>query len=85
MKKFLTDLFTFVHFVAAIPCFYLGATVAFSTALVNLLLFFSAVFFLIQAAGFIDRAKGFGKYSEQNNSPNESNQVKNNSDTDGNN
>lgn len=85
MKKFLTDLLTFVLFVAAIICFYFGATVAFSTALVNLLLFFSAVFFLIQAAGFIDRAKGFGKYNEQNNPPNVHDKVENDSDNNGDN
>ena len=66
MKKFLNDLLTFVIFVAAIICFYFAATVTFTSALFNLLLFFGAVFFLIQGAGFIDRAKGFGQYAQKN-------------------
>lgn len=65
MKKFLNDLLTFVIFVAAIICFYFAATVSFTSALFNLLLFFAAVFFLIQGAGFVDRAKGFGKYAKE--------------------
>ena len=66
MKKFLNDLLTFVIFVAAIICFYFAATVSFTSALFNLLLFFGAVFFLIQGAGFVDRAKGFGQYAQKN-------------------
>ena len=66
MKNFLNDLLTFFIFVAAIICFYIAATVSFSSALFNLILFFAAVFFLIQGAGFIDRSKGFGKYSNEN-------------------
>ena len=64
MRNFLNDLVTFILFVAAIICFYFSATVAFSSALLNFILFFSAIFFIIQAAGLIDKAKGFGKYSE---------------------
>ena len=66
MKKLLNDLFTFLIFVAAIVCFYFAATVTFTSALFNLLLFFAAIFFLIQGAGLIDRAKGFGKFAEDN-------------------
>lgn len=70
MKKFLNDLLTFALFVAAIACFYFAATAVFASALLNFILFFSAIFLLIQAAGFVDKAKGFGKYCKQN-SPNE--------------
>lgn len=66
MKSFLNDLLTFLVFVAAIVCFYFAAAVTFSSALFNFILFFAAIFFLIQGAGFIDRAKGFGKYSKEN-------------------
>lgn len=66
MKKFLSELLTFVIFVAAIICFYFAATVSFTSALFNLLLFFGAVFFLIQGAGLVDRAKGFGQYAQKN-------------------
>lgn len=65
MKKFLNDLLTFALFAAAIICFYFAATVAFSSALFNLLLFFAAIFFIIQGAGLIDKANGFGKYSTE--------------------
>ena len=64
MKKFLNDLFTFLLFVLAIICFYFSATAVFTSALFNLLLLFLAVFLLIQASGFVDKAKGFGKYAE---------------------
>lgn len=63
MKKFLTDLLTFALFVAAIVCFYFAATAVFTSALLNFILFFTAIFLLIQGAGFVDRAKGFGKYA----------------------
>ena len=63
MNKFLNDLLTFVLFVASIACFYFAVTAAFASALLNFILLFAAIFFLIQAAGFIDKAKGFGKYS----------------------
>lgn len=66
MKNFLNDLLTFLVFVAAIVCFYFAAAVTFSYALFNFILFFAAIFFLIQGAGLIDRAKGFGKYSKEN-------------------
>ena len=71
MKKFLNDLLTFALFVAAIVCFYFAATAVFASALLNFILFFSAIFFLIQAAGFVDKAKGFGKYAAHHDSPNE--------------
>lgn len=64
MKKFLTDLLTFALFVAAICCFYFSATAVFASALLNFILFFSAIFLLIQGAGLVDKAKGFGKYCE---------------------
>lgn len=69
MKKFLNDLITFLLFVAAIVCFYFAATAVFASALLNFILFFSAIFFLIQAAGFVDKAKGFGKYAAHPDSP----------------
>ncbi len=62
MNTFLYDLLTFVLFVAAIVCFYFAVTGTFASALINFILFFSAIFFLIQGAGFVDKAKGFGKY-----------------------
>lgn len=76
MKKFLTDLLTFVLFIAAIVCFYFAATATFASALLNFILFFSAIFLLIQAAGFVDKAKGFGKYASNNDSPTETDDDK---------
>ena len=69
MKKFLNDLITFLLFVASIACFYFAATAVFASVLLNFILFFSAIFFLIQAAGFVDKAKGFGKYAAHPDSP----------------
>jgi len=69
MKKFLNDLITFLLFVASIVCFYFAATAVFASALLNFILFFSAIFFLIQATGFVDKAKGFGKYADHPDSP----------------
>lgn len=66
MKNFLNDLLTFILFVAAIVCFYFAVAGVFASALLNFILFFSAIFFLIQGAGFVDKAKGFGKYSQPN-------------------
>jgi len=66
MKKILTDFLTFILFGASITCFYFAFTTVFSTALFNLLLLFFAVFLLIQAAGLIDQAKGFGQYADDN-------------------
>lgn len=69
MKNFLTDLLTFILFVAAIVCFYFAVAGVFASALLNFILFFSAIFLLIQGAGCIDKAKGFGKYCKPD-SPN---------------
>ena len=74
MKKFLIDFLTFVLFVAAIVCFYFAATGVFTSALLNFILFFSAVYLVIQAAGLIDRSNGFGKYAKDN-SPTVPNKV----------
>lgn len=64
MKKFFNDLITFVLFVASIACFYFAVTAAFSSALLNFILLFAAIFLLIQAAGFVDKSKGFGQYAD---------------------
>ena len=64
MNKFLNDLLTFALFVASIVCFYFAATSVFTSALINFILFFSAIFLLIQGAGMVDKAKGFGKYNK---------------------
>ena len=64
MNKFLNDLLTFALFVAAIVCFYFAVAGTLASALLNFILLFSAIFFLIQGAGFVDKAKGFGKYSK---------------------
>lgn len=71
MKKFLQELLIFVLLIATIGCFYLSTMVTFSTLLINLLLFFTAIFLLIQVCGIIDRIKGFGTHINDNNDNNE--------------
>ena len=74
MKKFLQELLIFVLLVATIGCFYLSTMVSFSTLLINLLLFFTAIFLLIQVCGIIDKIKGFGTHINDNdNTDNEPN------------
>ena len=67
MKKFLQELLIFVLLVVAIGCFYSATMMTFSTLLINLLLFFTAIFMLIQVCGIIDRIKGFGTHINDNN------------------
>ena len=64
MKTFLTNLLAFALFIAAIVCFYFAVAGTFVSALLNFILLFSAIFFLIQGAGFVDKVNGFGKYSK---------------------
>lgn len=71
MKKILQELLIFVLFIATIGCFYASTMMTFSTLLINLLLFFTAIFLLIQVCGIIDRIKGFGTHINDNNEPNE--------------
>lgn len=71
MKKFLQELLIFVLLVVAIGCFYSATMMTFSTLLINLLLFFTAIFMLIQVCGIIDRIKGFGTHINDNNTEKE--------------
>ena len=77
MKKFLLELLTFVLFVASIVCFYLSLTAFFASLLLNIISFFTGVFLLIQAAGFVDRVKGFGPNANSNLNHNHIAHVKN--------
>lgn len=67
MKKFLQELLTFSLFVASIVCFYLSLTAFFASILLDILMFFMGFFLLIQAAGFVDRIKGYGPQPHQDN------------------
>ncbi len=71
MKKILQELLVFVLLIVAIGCFYSATMMTFSTLLINLLLFFTAIFLLIQVCGIIDRIKGFGTHINVNNDNNE--------------
>lgn len=66
MKNFLQQLLIFVLLVVAIGCFYSATMMTFSTLLINLLLFFTAIFLLIQVCGIIDKIKGFGTHINDN-------------------
>lgn len=78
MKKLLTELLTFVLFVASIVCFYLSLTAFFASVLLNIISFFTGVFLLVHAAGFIDRAKGFGPKANSDSNSNDNNQPQQN-------
>ena len=72
MKKILQELLIFMLLIAIIGCFYASTMMTFSTLLINLLLFFTAIFLLIQVCGIIDRIKGFGTHiNDNNNKPSE--------------
>lgn len=78
MKKFLQESLTFFLFVASIVCFYLSFTAYFASLLLNIISFFAGVFILIQAAGFVDRVKGFGPNANSNLNSNTDNNTKSN-------
>lgn len=75
MKIFLQELLTFALFVASIVCFYLSLTAFFASILLNIISFFTGVFLLIQAAGFVDRIKGFGPSANSNSNSNTTNNT----------
>ena len=64
MKQFLNQLLTFAMFILSIALFYMAVTMTFSSSFINILIFFSALFVLIQACGLIDKAHHFGKYND---------------------
>lgn len=71
MKKFLQESLTFLLFVASIVCFYWSLTAFFASLLLNIITFFAGVFLLVQAAGFVDKAKGFGQNPNSNSNNND--------------
>jgi hypothetical protein len=62
-KVILQKLITLSMFLLSCTCFYVAVNVSFSLPLANVLLFVTALFFLLQGCGRLDRAYGYGKYS----------------------
>jgi len=44
--------------------FYVAVTVAFPSSIINVFSFMSAIFFLVQACGLIDKDLGYGKHNK---------------------
>lgn len=76
MLNILSKLITLAMFLLAAGCFYMAVTVTFSTSFVNVAMFIVAIFFLLQGCGRLDKAYGYGKYSNQDNNPPEDKQDK---------
>lgn len=69
MLNILSKLITLAMFLLAAGCFYMAVTVTFATSFVNVALFIIAIFFLLQGCGRLDKAYGYGKYSNENKPP----------------
>lgn len=50
--------------------FYVAATITFPTSFINVAALVSAIFFLIQGCGLIDKEHKFGRYADENNAEN---------------
>ena len=66
MKHFFSLLLTWAMFILAVALFYVAATVAFPTSLINIVAAITGMFFLIQGCGKVDEEHGFGKYNKEN-------------------
>lgn len=64
MKHFLSLLLIWAMLILSCGLFYVAVTVPFPTSLVNIVSFISAIFFLVQACGLIDRDLGYGKHNK---------------------
>jgi len=60
MQNFFQTLLLWGLLMLAVSLFYLAVTTTFMSGLVNVMLFVSAVFVLLQALGIVDRRHGFG-------------------------
>lgn len=67
MLNILSKLITLAMFLISAWCFYVATTVAFTITFVNVALFIIAIFFLLQGCGRLDKAYGYGKYSNADN------------------
>ena len=64
MKHFLNVILIWALLILACGLFYVAVTIPFPTSLVNIVAFVSAIFFLIQACGVIDKDMGYGKHDK---------------------
>lgn len=61
MHNFFQTLLLWGLLILAVGLFYLAVTTAFPSGFINISLFVSAVFVLLQALGIVDKRHGFGK------------------------
>jgi hypothetical protein len=61
MQKFFQTLLLWALLILSCGMFYLAVTVSFPSGFINISLFVSAVFTLVQALGIVDKRHGFGK------------------------
>ena len=66
MKHFLSLVLMWALLALSCTLFYVAVTVAFPSTLVNILSFLTAIFFLVQGCGLIDKEHGFGKHNNSN-------------------
>ena len=71
MKLVIDKLLTLFLFIVAIGCFYVTFTMTFASLFINFVLFFVAIFFLIQGCGMFDKIQGYGQYSDETVNDNE--------------
>jgi hypothetical protein len=67
MKHFFQTLLLWALLVLTCALFYIAVTFPFAYSLMNICLFVSACFTLIQACGIIDKRHGFGEHNKDEN------------------
>ena len=64
MKHFFSLLLIWAMLILTCGLFYIAVTFSFPSTLVNVCLFVTACFTLVQGCGLIDKEHGFGKHSK---------------------
>lgn len=68
MQNFFQTILLWGLLILACGLFYLATAVSFTSGFVNISLFVSAVFVLLQALGIVDKRHGFGKGNDEHKS-----------------
>lgn len=64
MKHIINKAFTLILFIISMGCAYAALIIPFASSFINIILLITAVFFLLQACGNIDKENGFGEYNQ---------------------
>lgn len=67
MRYFFKKLLTLFLLLLSVALTYFATKVTFNSVLINLLLFVTGIFVLLQACGLIDEVNHFGKYNDDKN------------------